>query len=74
MKVDLNSWETRIVLEALRSLDREWTAKIEGSDDEDIQSEYGNDRGQLLIVQDRLEAQAVEQFGPNIKDFSRTFV
>ena len=71
MMIELNSWETRIVLEALRRLDAEWNAVIDGTEDEDIQSEYGNDLGQLDIVHERICEAAVEEFGPGINSYSR---
>jgi hypothetical protein len=74
MKVDLNSWETRLVLEALVTLDQKWTAIIEAAalkGDEDTAADYGNDAMQLNIVQERIEAAAVAELGPTIKDFSR---
>jgi hypothetical protein len=46
MTLDLNSWETRLVLEALAALDQKWTAIIEDAaskGDEDTAAEYGND-------------------------------
>jgi len=39
--------------------------------DEDTAADYGNDALQLNIVQERIEASAVAEFGPTIKDFSR---
>jgi hypothetical protein len=71
MTLDLNRWESRIILEALRALDEKWTATIDGTDDENIQSEYGNDLAQLQIVQERIEAAASKEFGPHVAEFSR---
>ena len=74
MTLDLNSWETRLVLEALATLDQEWTAIVEDAankGDEDTAADYGNDALQLGIVQERIEAAAVAEFGPTITDFSR---
>jgi uncharacterized protein len=59
------------VLEALRALDEKWTSVISSTDDEDIQSEYGNDVAQLQIIQERIEAAACEEFGAQVKEFSR---
>ncbi len=69
--LDLNQWESRIILEALRTLDEKWTAKIDGTDDENVQSEYGNDLAQLQIVQERIETAASKEFGSHVKEFSR---
>jgi hypothetical protein len=74
MTLDLNSWEARLVLEALATLDQKWTAIIEDAankGDEDTAADYGNDALQLNIVRERIEAAAVAEFGPTIKDFSR---
>ena len=74
MILDLNSWETKFVLEAMRTLDARWNAIIDGTDDEDIQSEYGNDLAQLQLVRQRIEAAACGEFGPRVKEFSRESV
>ena len=71
MTLDLNSWETKLVLEALRTLEAKWNAIIDGTDDEDIQSEYGNDLAQLQLVQESFEAAACKEFGPTVKEISR---
>jgi len=71
MTLDLNRWESRIILEALRTLDEKWAATIDGTADENIQSEYGNDLAQLQIVQERIEASACKEFGPHVVEFSR---
>ncbi len=34
-------WEARLVLEAMRSLEAQWTAVIDGMDNEDVQPEHG---------------------------------
>jgi hypothetical protein len=72
--LDFDSWETRLVLEALAALDQKWTAIIEDAaskGDEDTAADYGNDALQLNLVQERVEEAAVAEFGPTIKDFSR---
>jgi hypothetical protein len=71
MTLDLNSWETKLVLEALRTLDAKWNAIVDGTDDEDIQSEYGNDLAQLQLVLESVETAACKEFGPTVKEFSR---
>ncbi len=71
MMIDLNRWESRIILEALRALDEKWTATIDSAEDENVQSEYGNDLAQLQIVQERIEATASKEFGPHVAEFSR---
>ncbi len=72
MMLELNSWEARLLLEAMRALDAKWSAVIDSSDDEDIQSEYGNDLAQLQLVHERIEVAACEEFGPTVSVFSRT--
>lgn len=69
MTLDLNSWETKFVLEAVRTLGANWSDIIEGSDDEDIQSEYGDDLAQLPLVQQRIEAAACKEFGTQVREF-----
>ena len=71
MKFDLNTWETNLVLEALHTLNAKWNAIIDATDDEDVQSEYGNDLAQLQILQERFEAAAREEFGLGLTEFSR---
>ncbi len=71
MIIDLINWEAKIVLEALRRLDAEWNAVMDGTDDEDIKSEYANDLGQLEIVHKRIDTAAREEFGPGVSTFSR---
>jgi hypothetical protein len=60
-------------LEALATLDQQWTSILEAAakGDEDTAADYGNDALQLGIVQERIEAAAVAEYGPTIKDFSR---
>lgn len=71
MTLDLNSWETKLVLEALHSLEAKWNAIIDGTHDEDIQSEYGNDLAQLQLMLESVEAAACKEFGPTVKELSR---
>jgi hypothetical protein len=73
MKLDLNNWETRLVLEALSTLDHKWTTIIEAAvakGDDDTAADYGNDSFQLGIVHERIKAAAVAEFGSTIKGFS----
>lgn len=71
MMLDLNSWEAKLLLEAVRTLDAQWNAIIDNTEDEDIQSDYGNDLAQLQLMYQRVEAEACEAFGPWVKTFSR---
>jgi len=71
MMTDLNRWESRLVLEALRILEEKWITTIDNTEDEDVQSEYGNDLAQLQLVKERLEALACKEFGPAVTQFPR---
>lgn len=71
MTLDLNNWEARLVLEAMRSLEAQWNAVIDGTEDEDVQSEYGNDLAQLEMARERIESAACVEFGPGVRVFSR---
>ncbi len=71
MMLDLNRWEAKIVLEALHTLDTQWNAAIDATDDEDVQAEYGNDLAQLQLVHERIAAAACAEFGPGVREFSR---
>ena len=71
MMVDLNRWESRFVLEAFRALEEKWTVIIDNTEDEDVQSEYGNDLAQLQIVKERIEAVACKEFRPAVAQFPR---
>ncbi len=64
-------WHAQLLLEALRVCEQQWTATIDGSDDEDVQADYANDRMRLQILQEAIENAAVEAFGPGVKEFSR---
>jgi hypothetical protein len=63
--------KAKLVLEALHTLDVQWNAAIDATEDEDIQSEYGNDLAQLQLVHERIAAAACKEFGPGVTEFSR---
>ena len=44
---------------------------IDGTEDEDVPSEYGNDLAQLERTRERIEAAACMEFGPGVRVFSR---
>ena len=71
MKITLDEWRARYILEALRVCEAQWSATAKASDDEDAQADYGNDIANLSMVYDGFEKAAVEAFGPGIKEFSR---
>lgn len=71
MLLELNSWKAKLVLEAVRTLDAQWNGVIDNTDDEDIQSEYGNDLAQLQLMYEWIEAEACLAFGPGVRTFSR---
>jgi hypothetical protein len=71
MKITLDEWRARYILEALRVCEAQWSATAKASDDEDVQADYGNDIAKLSIVYDGLEKAAVEAFGAQVKEFSR---
>ena len=71
MNISLDRWRAQYILEALKVLEENWLAIMQGTDDEDVQSEYGNDFAQLQILQEGFERQAVEAFGPSVTNFSR---
>ena len=65
MNVDLNEWRTRLVLEALQTLDEKWTTIIEAAaakGDEDSAADYGNDLMLLMTLREELEELAIKAF------------
>ena len=71
MTIDVIAWEAQLLLEALRTLEAQWDAVIENTEDEDIQSDYGNDLAQLQLLLERIEPQLTGEFGSGIARFSR---
>lgn len=71
MTIELNSWEAKFVIHALQTLDAQWSATVDNSDDDDIKSEYGMDLAQLEMIRERIEPTASAEFGPNVLEFSR---
>ena len=77
MNVDLNEWRTRLVLEALQTLDEKWTATIGAAaakGDEDTAADYGNDLMMLMTFREELEELAIKAFNAKITNFSRETV
>jgi len=71
IEFELNDWEARFLLEACRTLHRQWLTAAHAATDEDEQADYSNDLGQLEIVQRRLEQAACKAFGAQVNEFSR---
>ena len=71
---ELYSWEARFLLEACRTLHKQWLDAAHATEDEDEQADYSNDLGQLEIIQRRFEQEAIAAFGPNVAEFSREAV
>ncbi len=71
MKTTLDRWHAQYILEALRVCGEQWLKTARASDDEDLQADYGNDLVRLHMIQEFLERESVEAFGPGVKEFSR---
>lgn len=71
MKLELQHWEARLLIEACRELERQWTGIVYTTQDEDQQADYGNDLAELKIVRDHVIKDASEVFGTDIATFSR---
>lgn len=71
LKSTFLDWEIRIILESIsREADRLKNIN-ETSQDEDEAADAGNDCIEVLMLKKRLEEEAVEVFGQQIKDFGR---
>jgi len=71
LKLELDSYDARFILEVLRELSDKWRHINQTTTDEDEQADYGNDVMFLDSRRERIEGLAVEAFGPQIKNFSR---
>jgi hypothetical protein len=71
LKLELDSYDTRFILEALKEMSDKWHHINQTTTDEDEQADYGNDVMFLDSRRERIERIAVEAFGPEIKNFSR---
>ena len=71
MNIELKEWQARYILEALRMLEKQWSATARASDDEDLQADIGNDMIRLSVVHDYLERNAMEAFGNRVNEFHR---
>jgi hypothetical protein len=64
--LELDSYDARFILEALRDLSDKWHHVNQTTADEDQQAEYGNDVMFLDSRRERIERLAVEAFGAQI--------
>jgi len=71
LKLELDSYDARFILEALQELSDKWRHINRTTTDEDEQADYGNDVMFLDSRRERIERLAVEAFGPQVKNFSR---
>ena len=71
MKIELQEWQTRYILEALGQLEKQWGDTDAACNDEDLAADIGNDMTRLTAAHDYLERVAVEAFGPGVKELSR---
>ncbi len=71
LKLELDSYDARFILEALKELSDKWRHINQTTSNEDEQADYGNDVMFLDSRRERIERLAVEAFGEQIKDFSR---
>jgi hypothetical protein len=71
LKLELDSYDARFILEALQELSDKWHHINQTTTDEDEQADYGNDVMFLDSRRERIERLAVEAFGVQIKNFSR---
>ena len=71
VKLELQHWEAKLLIEACRELERQWTGIVYTTQDEDQQADYGNDLAELKIVRDHVVKASSEAFGAEIATFSR---
>ncbi len=70
MKIELQEWQARYILEALRVCEAQWRETTETCNDEDQAADLGNDMMRLTAAHDYLERVAVEAFGPGVNTFA----
>lgn len=71
LTISLCDWETRIILESINQEASRLKYICEHSEDEDEAADAGNDYLEVIGFKERLEKQAIELFGQQIKNFSR---
>ena len=65
MNIELQEWQARYLLEAMRALEQQWRDTAAHSD-EDTAADLGNDMMRLTAVHDHVEREAVKAFGPTV--------
>jgi hypothetical protein len=68
MNIELQEWQARYLLEAMRALEQQWRDTAAHSD-EDTAADLGNDMMRLTAVHDHVEREAVKAFGPTVTQF-----
>ncbi len=68
MNIELQEWQARYLLEALRILEQQWRDTA-AQCDEDRAADLGNDMMRLTAVHDHVRPEAVKAFGPTITQF-----
>ena len=69
MNIDLQEWQARYLLEALRQAETHMATAAEASANEDVRADIGNDMMRYTALHNYIERVAVAAFGPAIKDF-----
>jgi hypothetical protein len=69
MNIELQEWQARYLLEAMRALEKEWRDTA-AHGDEDTAADLGNDMMRLTAVHDHVEREAVKAFGANVTQFN----
>lgn len=64
MNITLDHWRAQYILEALKTFEEKWLGIMKGTEDEDIQSDYGNDMAQLRILQQGLSVKRSRHLDP----------
>ena len=67
----MTKFEAKVLLHALHDLESKWLGIIRDTEDEDIQSDYGNDLGDLRMLISRIEPELQAEFGTDVGEFSR---
>jgi hypothetical protein len=68
MNIELQEWQVRYLLEAMRALEQQWRDTAAHSD-EDTAADLGNDMMCLTAVHDHVDREAVNAFGPTVTQF-----
>jgi hypothetical protein len=68
MNIELQEWQARYILEALRALEQQWRDTAAKSD-EDTAADIGNDMIRLTAAHDHIEREALKAFVPAVAQF-----